>query len=117
LPPYATGWQRGRGPLGKARDALGRFVIECLLLIPGYPLGRHRGRRRARSVRLWWYPSAHCLRVRSRFCATFCLHCRDWMCALSLRSALPSILPSSSRPQTWSWNALNRSWFAGGSTA
>jgi UDP:flavonoid glycosyltransferase YjiC (YdhE family) len=30
LPPYATGWQPGRGPLGKARDALGRFVIECL---------------------------------------------------------------------------------------
>ena len=28
-------------------------------------------------------PSAHCPRVRRRRCATSCLHCRDWICALS----------------------------------
>jgi hypothetical protein len=37
LPPYATGWQPGPWPLGKARDALGRFVIECLYRRNGLP--------------------------------------------------------------------------------
>ena len=30
LPPFGTGWQPGRWPFGKARDALGRFAIEHL---------------------------------------------------------------------------------------
>jgi MGT family glycosyltransferase len=37
VPPYATGWQPGRGPLGKAHDALGRFVIEYLYRRNGLP--------------------------------------------------------------------------------
>jgi UDP:flavonoid glycosyltransferase YjiC (YdhE family) len=30
LPPYGTGWQPGRSPLGKARDVLGNLVLENL---------------------------------------------------------------------------------------
>lgn len=37
LPPYGTGWQPGRWPIGKARDALGRFVIEHLHRRNGLP--------------------------------------------------------------------------------
>ncbi len=37
LPPFATGWQPGQWPLGKARDALGRFVIEHLYRRNGLP--------------------------------------------------------------------------------
>ena len=37
LPPYATGWQPGRWPHGKARDALGHFVIESLYRRNGLP--------------------------------------------------------------------------------
>src|SRR5262249_24983234 len=37
LPPYATGWQPGHGPLGRTRDALGRFVIASLYRRNGLP--------------------------------------------------------------------------------
>jgi UDP:flavonoid glycosyltransferase YjiC (YdhE family) len=30
LPPFGTGWPRSRSPVGKARNALGRFAIESL---------------------------------------------------------------------------------------
>ncbi len=37
VPPSGTGWQPGRWPLGTARDALGRYVIEYLYRRNGLP--------------------------------------------------------------------------------
>jgi MGT family glycosyltransferase len=37
LPPFGTGWQPGRWPIGKARDSLGRLVIETLYRRNGLP--------------------------------------------------------------------------------
>ena len=37
LPPFGTGWQPGRWPIGRARNVLGRFVIEYLYRRNGLP--------------------------------------------------------------------------------